>query len=83
VKFPRPMFFLRFEGPSVASGARRLSALFLGLSLGLTGLSGLAAADPTVEMVQKISRSVQTLNFEGTYVHQQNGALYTARVYHG
>ena len=82
VKFPRPMFFLRFAGHSVASGARRLSALFLGLSLGLTGLSGLAAADPTVEMVQKISRSVQTLNFEGTYVHQQNGALYTARVYH-
>lgn len=40
-----------------------------------------ARIDTDAELVQKISRSVQSLNFEGTYVHQQDGGLYTARVY--
>lgn len=44
--------------------------------------SGAAWAESDAELVQKISRSVQSLNFEGTYVHQQDGGLYTARVYH-
>lgn len=66
--------------------AIRLGGVFSALSsvavvVGIV-LTSPVRAESHADLVQKISRSVQSLNFEGTYVHQQDGGLYTARVYH-
>lgn len=81
---PFAIAFFSFSQVSLRALSR--GGLFSALSLVavISGmfLAGPAAAESNADLVQKISRSVQSLNFEGTYVHQQDGGLYTARVYH-
>lgn len=60
-------------------GFYRLVVLPMAWVLGVT--PSLVLADENLALIQKVSRSASSLNFVGTYVHQQNGGISTARVY--